>query len=205
MISLITSRVTCNVIRAMKKNMLGISDIKLGSVAKVDGEPYIVIWTQHVQMGRGGAILRTKIRNLITGAVLEKTLKGADKWGSADLERSKASFLYTEGDEVYFMEADTYEQFSFGKENLGNAINYLVEGTDVDLLKFEGKPVSVQIANKVKIKVKEAPPGIKGDTAQGGTKQVTLETGHKISAPLFIKEGDTLVINTETNTYVERA
>jgi len=185
--------------------MLGISEIKLGSVAKVDGEPYVVIWTQHVQMGRGGAILRTKIRNLISGAVLERTLKGADKWESADLERSRASFLYVEGDEVYFMEAETYEQFSLSAGNVGSAVNYLVEGTEVDVLKFEGNPVSIQLPTKIKIKVTEAPPGIKGDTAQGGSKQITLQTGHKISAPLFIKEGEEIVVNTETDSYVERA
>lgn len=186
-------------------HMLGISEIKLGSVAKVDGEPYVVIWTQHVQMGRGGAILRTKIRNLISGAVLERTLKGADKWESADLERSRASFLYVEGDEVYFMEAETYEQFSLSAGNVGSAVNYLVEGTEVDVLKFEGNPVSIQLPTKIKIKVTEAPPGIKGDTAQGGSKQITLQTGHKISAPLFIKEGEEIVVNTETDSYVERA
>lgn len=185
--------------------MLTISDIKLGTIAKVDGEPYVVIWTQHVQMGRGGAILRTKIKNLISGAVLEKTLKGQDKWDEADLQRTKASFLYVQDDEVYFMDTESYEQFSLSKENVGDQINYLVEGTQVTVLNFEGQPVSVQIPTKMEIKVTEAPPGIKGDTAQGGTKQVTLETGHKINAPLFIKSGDKIIVNTENGSYVERA
>ena len=185
--------------------MLDISQVKLGTVAKVDGEPYVVIWTQHVRMGRGGAILRVKIRNLLNGAVLEKTMKGADKWESADLERSKATYLYLAGTEVYFMDSNTYEQFSLDKENIGHSINYLVEGTSVDVLIFEGNPVSIQIPTKIKIKITEAPPGIKGDTAQGGSKLVTLETGHKISAPLFIKEGEEIIVNTETGLYVERA
>lgn len=185
--------------------MLTISDIKLGTVVKVDGEPYVVIWTQHVQMGRGGAILRTKIRNLISGAVLEKTLKGQDKWDEADLERSKATYLYNEDDQVYFMDQQTYEQFSLGKDNVGDLINYLYEGAEVTVLNFEGKPVSIQLPTKVKLKVKEAPPGIKGDTAGSATKQIVLETGYQLSAPLFIKENDTIVVNTETGQYVERA
>jgi elongation factor P len=185
--------------------MLSISDIKLGTVAKIDNEPYVVIWTQHVQMGRGGAILRTKIKNLITGAVLEKTIKGSDKWLAADLERSKASFLYVENNEVYFMDSNSYEQFSLSQENIGALINFLVEGTEVTVLNFESKPVAIQLPTKVKLKVKEAPPGIKGDTAGSATKQITLETGYKINAPLFIKTGDTVIVNTETGQYVERA
>lgn len=185
--------------------MLTISEIKLGTVVKIDNAPYVVIWTQHVQMGRGGAILRTKIRNLVTGAVLEKTLKGQDKWQEADLERSKASFLYVDDHEVYFMDEDSYEQFSLAEDNVGELLNYLVEGTQVTVLNFEGKPVSVQLPTKIKIKVTDAPPGIKGDTAGSATKQVTLETGYKINAPLFVKSGDVIVVNTETNQYVERA
>lgn len=185
--------------------MLGISDVKLGTVAKVDGDPYVVIWTQHVQMGRGGAILRTKIRNLITNAVLEKTLKGSDKWESADMERSKATFLYAGEDEVNFMDSNTYEQFTLAKDVVGKLLDYLVEGTEVDVLLFEGKAVSIQLPKKITLKVTDAPLGVKGDSAQGATKAVTLETGITVQAPLFINTDDKLVINTETGQYVERA
>ena len=185
--------------------MLSISDIKLGSVVKINNQPYTVTWTQHVQMGRGGAILRTKVKNLIDGSVLEKTFKGADKIEEADLERAKASFLYSDEDNVYFMDSQSYEQFSLPKDQIGEKINFLKEGTDVDVLNFEEKPVSMDLPTKVALKVTETAPGVRGDTAQGGaTKAATLETGYVLQVPLFINQDDEVRVNTDTGEYVER-
>lgn len=185
--------------------MLDISQVKLGTVVKLNGEPYTVIQAAQKQVGRGGSIKVLKLKNLISGSVLEKTIKGNDKMEEADLERGKATFLYVQDNEVYFMNSESYEQFSIEKENVGDASNFLKDGTDVNVLYFEGKPVSVQLPAKVDLKVTSAPPGVKGDTAGTATKVITLETGYECNAPLFIKEGEVVRINTETGEYVERA
>ena len=185
--------------------MLNISDLKLGTVIKHNNEPYVVTWTQHVQMGRGGAILRTKIKNLITGNVLEKTFKGNDKAEEADLERGKADFLYKDNDNAYFMDNTSYEQFQVNLEQIGEKINFLKDGQVVDVMYFNEKPVNVDLPKKVELKVTSAPPAVRGDSAQGRvTKPITLETGATINAPLFIKEDEMVRVNTETGEYVER-
>ena len=185
--------------------MLDISQVKLGTVVKISDAPYTVIEAAQKQVGRGGSIKVLKLKNLITGSVLEKTIKGNDKLQEADLERSKATFLYTQENETYFMNSETFEQFSIEKSNLGQVINFLKDGTEVSVLYFESKPVSVQLPAKIDLKVTIAPPGVKGDTAGTATKVITLETGYECNAPLFIKEGEIVKINTETGAYVERA
>lgn len=184
--------------------MLDISSIKLGVVVKHNSAPYVVTKADQKQMGRGGSIKVLKLKQLIDGSVLEKTVQGNEKMEEADLERSKSSFLYKEGGEVYFMNSETFEQFSIEEENVGDAINFLKDGTEVSVLYFEGKPVSVQVPVKVELLVTEAPPGVKGDTAGTANKQITLETGHVLNSPLFVKEGDVIRVNTETGEYVER-
>lgn len=184
--------------------MLDISSVKLGVVVKYNDVPYVIIQAAQKQMGRGGSIKNLKMKNLIDGSVLEKTIKGNDKMEEADLERGKASYLYKEDAEAYFMNSETFEQFSIEVTTVGDAINFLKDGTEVTVLYFEGKPVAVQLPVKIELKVTEAPPGVKGDSVGTATKQITLETGHVVNAPLFIKEGDVVRINTETGEYVER-
>jgi elongation factor P len=184
--------------------MLDISSIKLGVVVKYNNAPYVVTKAEQKQMGRGGSIKVLKLKQLIDGSVLEKTVQGNEKMEEADLERSKSSFLYKEGGEVYFMNSESFEQFSIEEENVGEAINFLKDGTEVSVLYFEGKPVSVQVPVKVELMVTDSPPGVKGDTAGTATKQITLETGHVLNAPLFIKQGEIIRVNTETGDYVER-
>jgi len=185
--------------------MLDISQVKLGSIVKTNDAPYVIIRADQKQVGRGGSIKVLKMKNLINGSVLEKTIQGNDKMVEADLERGKASYLYVDGEEAYFMDSTSYEQFSLEKSSLGNALKYLTEGAEVDILIFEEKPVSIQLPTKIKLKVTEAPPGVKGDTAGSATKTIILETGHRVNAPLFIKEGEEVIINTDTDSYVERA
>ena len=184
--------------------MLNFNEIKLGSAVKFNSEPYIVIFAQHLKKGRSGAILKTKLKNLISGNVLEHSLKGSDKMEEADLEKTKASFLYSEGNDYFFMDETDFEQFSLNKNILGDKVKFLKEGIIVNILNFEKKPVAIQLPAKIELKVTSAPPGIKGDTAQGGTKAVIVETGASINAPLFINEGDIIRVNTETGEYVER-
>ncbi len=184
--------------------MLNFNEIKLGSSIKMNNEPYIVISAQHLKMGRGGAVLKTKLKNLITGNVLEHTFKGSDKAEEADIEKTKADFLYAENDDCYFMDQNSFEQFSLKKKDIGDQVKFLKEGMNVEVLNFNGQAMAIKLPIKIELEVTSAPPGIKGDTASGGTKQVELETGATINAPLFINTGDKIRINTETGEYVER-
>lgn len=184
--------------------MLTIGDIKNGKNIIFNDNPYKVLYTEHSKMGRAGAVLRTKLKNLLNGSVLERTFQGAEKVDEADITSSKAQYLYAEGNNYCFMDSDDYDQFTLSKDVLGEATNYLVEGTEVTILNFNGIPINLEVPIKVKLKVIEAPPGIKGDTVSSGGKLVTLETGLKIGAPLFVKEGDSIIVNTERGEYVSR-
>ena len=184
---------------------ISLNAVKNGSFIKIDGQPFVVINTQHSHVGRGGATLKVKMKNLLNDNVIEKTFQGNDKLEPAGTEMKKASFLYTDEENAFFMDSESYEQFGFSKENLGTQVGYLKEGLEVDILYFEDKPAGVQLPKKVALKVTMAPPAVRGDTAQGSvSKQVTLETGITINAPIFIKEGDVIKINTEKNEYSER-
>jgi len=186
--------------------MLSMSEIKLGTVVQVDHAPYVVTYTQHVKMGRGGAILRTKIKNLITGSVLEKTLKSSDSMEEAHLARSKASFLYADAMGAHFMDMENYDQFTLGIDVMEGKLPFLTEGVVVDILYFNEKPVSLDIPKKITLKVTEAPEGVRGDSSQGGTTKLAVtETGYQLPVPLFVKSGYSIRINTETGEYVERA
>ena len=185
--------------------MLGISDIKTGKNIVHEGAPYTVLFHEQSKTGRAGSVLRTKLKNLVTGAVLEKTFQGADKLEEADISKSKAQFLYKEGSDYAFMDNESYEQFSLPNQVLGSATEYLIEGTEITVLNFNGTPINIELPVKVKLKVVEAPPGIKGNTVSTGGKVVTLETGLKVSAPLFVNEGDEIIVNTEKGEYVSRA
>jgi len=181
--------------------MLSINDLKRGTVIQINNEPYEILETQHSKRGRAGAVLRTKIKNLATGNVLDKTYKGGDKFKEAELEELKAQFLYREGEDFYFMDQESYEQFSLNKNQLGDKTDYLAEEIIVKIKKYRGNPIRITLPPEVKLKVVDAPPGIKGNTADGGSKIVILETGLKIAVPLHIKEGDVLRIKTETGRY----
>jgi elongation factor P len=185
--------------------MLGLSEIKTGKTIIVNSEPYVVIFDQHSKMGRAGAVLRTKLKNLITGGVIQKTFQGADKVEEAPVEKKKVQYLYSDGTDFYFMNNETYDQFSLPTSIIENGDKYLKEGMEVDVLYFNGAPVNAMLPIKVDLEVVEAPPAVKGNTVDGGTKQVTLETGAKVNVPLFIKEGDVIRVNTDTGEYVERA
>ena len=185
--------------------MLNLSDIKTGKTLTLNNEPYLVIFHQHSKTGRAGAVLRTKLRNLKTGAVMEKTFQGSDKIEEAEISKSKAQYLYKESENYFFMDNATYEQFSLLKSVLGDFTNYLIEGTEVTVLVYGTTPINIELPVKMDFRVTEAPPAIRGNTADGGTKQVTLETGIKINTPLFVKAGDVIRINTETGEYSERA
>lgn len=185
--------------------MYSMNELKVGTSITHDGAPYTIIRAEHSKQARSGAVLRVKMRNLITGQVLEQTYQGGDTVQAADLENNKVNFLYRDDSGFHFMNNDTYDQFTLTEEVIGNAANYINDGQDVDMMYYEGKPVSVALPPKVTLTVVEAPPGIKGDSASNVTKKVKLETGYEVAVPLFINEGEQIRVNTETGEYVERA
>ncbi len=185
--------------------MLNFNEIKTGRVIKINSEPYIIVKTDHHKMGRGGAVLKTKCRNLINGNVLERTFQGAEKAEEAATQTKKANFLYKDKDEAYFMDNENFEQFNLSVEEIGEQAKFLKDGTDVDVLYFEDKPVTISLPVKMEFKVVSAPPGVKGNSAGNVNKVIEIETGAQVSVPMFINENDVIKINTETGEYVERA
>jgi elongation factor P len=185
--------------------MLSLNEIKIGKVLEINKEPYVVIKTDHHKMGRGGAVLKVKLRNLISANILERTFQGADKAEEAQTQTKKTNFMYKDANEAFFMDNNTYEQFNLPLEDIGEKIQYLKEGTNVDTLYFNDRPVSISLPVKIELKVVSAPPSVKGNSVGSVTKQVELETGAKINVPVFISEGETIRINTDTGEYVERA
>jgi elongation factor P len=185
--------------------MLNINQLKVGKVIEENNEPYIITETHHHKMARGGAVLKTKLRNLISNNVLEKTFQGNDKAKEAETEKKKADYLYKDENEAYFMNNESFEQFSISLDQLGDQAKFLKEGTEVTVLYFQSQAVSIELPIKMEFKVISSPPGVKGNSAGNVNKTVEIETGANVSAPLFINEGDIIKINTETGEYVERA
>ena len=184
--------------------MLDMNDLKVGTTFKFEGEPFQAIKISHLKMGRGSAVVQAKIKNIRTGATLERNFKPSDKFDDLEIEKKKADFLYTEGSECHFMDED-YEQFFLEKNLIKDQLAFIKEGNKVDILIIDGSPAGIELPPKVDLEVVEAPPAVRGDTAQGSvTKTVKLETGAEIQAPIFIKQGDVVRINTETGAYVER-
>lgn len=183
--------------------MLAISQIRKGIAIVHENEPYLVFDCQHSKMGRAGAVVRAKIKGVKNGKVLEITFQGSDKIEEADLAYKKCQFLYADLSGAYFMD-DGFEQFALDREIIGDALSYLKEGQSADIAFYEGQPVQIKLPPKVDLRVVEAPPAVKGDTAGNVSKTIKLETGLEILAPLFIKEGDAVRVNTETGQYVER-
>ena len=182
-----------------------LNSIKIGMNLLVEGEPYQVLVANFMRCQQRKPVMQTKLRNLINGKVLEISFKPGDRIEEAELEKSRATYLYKDASGINFMDSKSYEQVSIGADILGDKVSLLKDNTEVDILYFNSSPITVSLPPKIELKVVSAPPGIKGDTAGNVTKQVTVETGAVINAPLFIKEGDVIKINTDTMEYVERA
>jgi elongation factor P len=184
--------------------MYVIADLKPGRAVKVDGDPYLITWSQFSKQGRQGGVMATKMKNLKSGAVLQKTFQGNDKLEPADVGYRKVQYLYGGGNSFSFMDLNTYDQFELDADTVGDAAKYLMEGQEVDAHVFEERPIGIQLPPTVNLKVIETSPGVRGDTATGGTKPAKLESGITVNVPLFINEGDTVKINTESGAYMER-
>lgn len=185
--------------------MYDISNLRKDMLIELDGVPFKIISTEHNMMGRGGATLRTRLKNLLTGNVLEKTFRPADKISPASVSNRNAQYLYKEGSGYVFMDNESYEQYHVPAEVVGEKINYMVEGSEGQVQSSGGKVIDVVIPNNVVLKATDCEPGVKGNTATAATKVCTLETGVKVNVPLFIKTGDMLKVDTRTGAYLERA
>lgn len=185
--------------------MLTLNGIKVGKKLIIEGEPFVVLFAQHSKMGRAGAVLRTKLKNLITGATINKTFQGADKVAPAEITIKKTQYLYSDEQNHYFMNNESYEQFELSAEVIGENSKFLTEGTEIDVLYFGEAAINIELPIKMDFEVIEAPPAVKGNTADGGSKQVVIETGVSVNVPLFIKTGDRIRVNTQTGEYSERA
>ncbi|KGX83660.1 elongation factor P [Pontibacillus marinus] len=185
--------------------MVSVNDFKTGLTIEVDNGIWQVMDFQHVKPGKGAAFVRSKLRNLRTGAIQEKTFRAGEKVNKAHIENRKMQYLYAADNIHAFMDHDTYEQVELQTDQIENELNYLKENMEIQIQFYEGETIGVELPNNVELQVTETEPGIKGDTASGGTKPATLETGLIVQVPFFINEGDVLVINTADGKYVSRS
>jgi elongation factor P len=185
--------------------MGNLTDIRTGTVVKVNGNPYLVVWNEFNRKQQRKPVMRTKLKSLIDGSALDKTFLAGESYEFADIERRRCQFLYSDGTRAHFMNSETFEQFDLDAEDIKDVLSYLKDDTEVYVTFYEGSPIGVQPPVKVTLTVMRTVPGVKGDTAQGGTKPATLETGVTVNVPLFIKEGDNVIINTDTGDYDSRA
>lgn len=185
--------------------MISAGDFRNGVTFDIDGNVFQIIEFQHVKPGKGAAFVRTKIRNVITGAVVEKTFSPTEKFPTAYIERKDMQYLYNDGDLYYFMDNETYENLPINKDKLGDNFKFVKENTDVKVLSYKGVVFGVEPPFFMELEVTQTEPGIRGDTATNVTKPATLETGAEIRVPLFINEGDMIRVDTRTGEYMERA
>ena len=185
--------------------MLSYSELKIGTTFVIDGEPYKVLEYNFLRMQQRKPVAQTKIKNLKTGKVTSRTFHQNESFAEADIEKEKALFLYAHRNEYWFRRGnDPKNRATLSEEVVGDAGHYLIANTDVSLNVFNDEVINIEIPIKMDFKVKEAPPNVKGDSATGGNKEIILENGLRINAPLFINEGDVIRINTDTGQYVER-
>lgn len=184
--------------------MVSTNDFHNGLTIELDGRVYQIIDFQHSKMGRGGALVKTKLKNIEDGGVIEKTFRSGEKVQRAHVEQRSKQYLYRDGDNYVFMDTETFEQIFLTREQLGDKVNYLKENMVLEVAMYEGRPIDIILPTFVELKVAETQPGIKGNTVSGGSKPATMETGAVVQVPLFISEGDTIKIDTRTGVYIER-
>lgn len=188
--------------------LIGANELKKKMLITVDGQPYTVVEVFFASPSARGAstMVRTKMRHLLTDAVIEKSFKTSEKFEEPDVSLTPASFLYSDGEGFHFMDEESYEQFHLTDDQLGDDRYYLKDGVSLQVRKYNGEPISLQLPSTVELSVTETEPGLRGDSASGGTtKNATLETGLQVRVPLFIKEGELLRINTQTGEFLSRA
>jgi len=180
------------------------ADFRNGSRLELDGQPYYIVEFQHVKPGKGGAFVRTKLKGYKTGNVIDRTFRSGEKFDEPNLEECDMQFLYNAGEEFAFMDVSSFEQFTYLKSQLGENVDLLKENTVVKILLYHDEPIAVELPVFMELKVVETDPGIRGDTASGGTKLAVVETGAAVKVPLYLEAGEVIKIDTRTRTYVER-
>jgi len=184
--------------------MIDVHQLRKGTTFTLEGELYKVIEFQHHKPGRGKAVIRTKIRNLRTGSTIDKNFISGDRVEDVRIERIAVQYLYNDGDLYYFMNEDTFEQIPLSTAVLGDSVLYLIDNMSLNISVFDGEPIDIVLPTNVDLKVVDAPLALAGDTATGATKQVTVESGLKVTVPLFVSDGDTIRVDTRTGDYVTR-
>lgn len=185
--------------------MISVNELKNGLTIQVDGGLWRVVEFQHVKPGKGGAFVRTKLKNLRTGAVQEKTFRATEKVAKAQIDSKQMQYLYQDGSNYVFMDTSTYEQLALPGEEIKDELNYLKENMVVSVIMHDSETLGVELPNTVDLTVTETEPGIRGDTSSGGSKPATMETGLVVQVPFFINKGDVLTINTTDGSYISRA
>lgn len=184
--------------------MISTADFRNGARLLLEGQPFFIVEFQHVKPGKGGAFVRTKLKSLMTGNVLDRTFRSGERFEEPNLEERDMQFLYASGDNFTFMDTETFEQFTYEKKQLGDNADLLKENMVAKILIYEHKPIGVELSIFVELKVVETEPGVRGDTASGGTKPAVLETGAIVKVPLYLEVGEVIKIDTRTREYVER-
>lgn len=185
--------------------MISTNEFKTGVTVEIDGDVFTIVDFQHVKPGKGAAFVRTKMKNVKTGNVIEKTFRAGEKLPRAHVDRRQMQYLYYTGDEYAVMDTESFEQISLTEAQIGDARKFLKENMVINVAMYQGVPIGVEVPNFVELEVVETDPGIKGDTASGGSKPAKLESGAVVQVPFFINVGDVLRIDTRTGTYMERA
>ncbi|QZT35380.1 elongation factor P [Caldalkalibacillus thermarum TA2.A1] len=185
--------------------MITTSEFRNGLTIELNGEVWQIIEFQHVKPGKGAAFVRSKLKNLKTGVIQERTFRTTERIARAHVETRKMQYLYNSGDEFTFMDTETYEQITLHRKQLEHELKFLLENMVVNVILYKGETLGIELPNTVELKVVETEPGIRGDTASGGTKPAKLETGLVVQVPFFVNEGDTLIIDTRKGEYVSRA
>jgi elongation factor P len=185
--------------------MIDTGDLRRGITIEMDGILYQVVEFNHLKLGRGSAQVRMKLKDVRGGHIIERTVQAGAKFARARVERQTVQYLYAEGDLHYFMNTETYDQIALNTSQLGDAVNYLTENATCDLLTYEDQPIGIELSAAVELTVAQTDPGVRGDTAQGGTKPATLETGLLVQLPLFINTGDRVKIDTRSGEYLGKA
>jgi elongation factor P len=180
------------------------ADFKNGLSIIHDGEIFTIVWFQHHKPGKGGAVMRTKLKNLRTGGVIDRTFNAGEKFEQAVLERRPMQYLYKQDSEYVLMDPDSFDQIEIASDAFGSGIRYLKDGMEVSILEHNGKVLGAEVPNFVELEVSDTDPGVKGDTASGGSKPATLETGAVINVPFFVNIGDRVKVDTRSDTYLER-
>ena len=180
------------------------AQFRKGLKIEIDGKPFTIVDFQHVKPGKGGAFVRTKMKSLISGNVLDKTFRSGEKVDVPNLEERKMSFLYQDDSGYWFMDTETYEQMNLTEDHVEDAIGFLKENVEVNILFHNGSPIGIELPMFMELAVVQTDPGVRGNTASGGSKPAKLETGITVQVPLFINEGDVLKIDTRTKAYIER-